>query len=135
MRRVRRRGRARRRGGVDELWGQRVVGVAHRDAVDGAPDVAVGSDVERDAGADAELVALRIGHRNPDNVGALADIDPPSTQLLEPRDLAGDVGDAQVEVDAHLPCLGSGTRCRITGGYARSAGNSRQYGSPNPTTR
>ena len=92
--------------GVDELWGQRVVGVANRDPVDGAP--AVGLDVDRNAGADAELVALRIGHRNPGDVGALADVDSPSTQRLEPLDLGGDVGDAQVEVDAHLALLGFG---------------------------
>jgi hypothetical protein len=80
------------------------VGEKYR-AVTEAPDV-VGSDVERRAGADAELVALGIGHRNPGDVVALADVDPASTQLLESLDLGGDVVDPQVEVDAHLALLG-----------------------------
>jgi hypothetical protein len=93
---------------VDEVWGQRGVAVAHHDALDRSPVVGVGSDVEGDAGADAELVALGIGHRNPGDVGALADVDLPSAQLLEPLDLGGDVGDPQVEVDAYLALLGFG---------------------------
>jgi hypothetical protein len=93
---------------VDVLRGQREVAVAHSDAVDSSPVVDVGSDVEGDAGADAELVALGIGHRDPGDVVALADVDPPSTQLLEPLDLGGDVGGPQIEVDAHLALLGFG---------------------------
>jgi hypothetical protein len=93
---------------VDVLRGQREVAVAHSDAVDTSPVVDVGSDVEGDAGADAELVALGIGHRDPGDVVALADVDPPSTQLLEPLDLGGDVGGPQIEVDAHLALLGFG---------------------------
>jgi hypothetical protein len=93
---------------VDELWGQREAAVAHHDAVDHSPVVGVGSDVEGDAGADAELVALGIGHRNPGDVVALANVDPPSAQLLEPLDLGGDVRDPQVEMDAHLALLGFG---------------------------
>ena len=67
---------------VDVLWGRREVAVAHHDVVDSSPVVGVGSDVEGDAGADAELVALGIGHRNPGDVVALADVHPPSAQLL-----------------------------------------------------
>jgi hypothetical protein len=93
---------------VDEPWSQRELAVAHHDAVDGSPVVGVGSDVEGDAGADAELVALGVGHRNPGDVVALADVDSASAQLLESLDLGGDVGDAQVEVDAHLALLGFG---------------------------
>jgi hypothetical protein len=80
--------------------------VGQADAVDGAPVEGVGSDVEGGAWADAELVALGVGHRNPGDVVALADVNPPSTQLLEPLDLGGDVVDAQVEVDARLALLG-----------------------------
>jgi hypothetical protein len=93
---------------VDELLGQRELAVAYCNAVDSSPVVGVGSDVEGDAGADAELVALGIGHRNPGDVVTLADVDPPSSQLFEPLDLGGDVGDPQVEVDAHLALLGFG---------------------------
>jgi hypothetical protein len=90
--------------GVDMAGIVDVLGQA--DAVDGPPAVGVGSDVEGRAGADAELVALGIGHRNPGDVVALADVDAPSAQLLESLDLGKDVGHPQVEMDAHLAQLG-----------------------------
>jgi hypothetical protein len=93
-------GEARETGIVD------IVGHADADVVDGSPVGGVGSDVEGCAGADAELVALGIGHRNPGDVVALADVDPPSTQLLESFDLGGDMGDPPVEMDAHFALLG-----------------------------
>jgi hypothetical protein len=80
--------------------------VGQADAVDGAPVGGARSDVEGGAGAHAELVALGVGHRNPGDAVALADVDPPSTQSLEPLDLVGDVVDAQVEVDPCLAVLG-----------------------------
>src|SRR5215207_755647 len=70
------------RGAGRRAVGQREMAVAHHDGVDSSPVDGVGSDVEGDAGADAELVALGIGHRNPGDVVALADVDPPSAQLL-----------------------------------------------------
>jgi hypothetical protein len=93
---------------VGELRGQREVAVAHDDDVDSSPVAGVGSDVQGDAGADAELIALGIGHRTPGDVVVLADVDPASTQPLEPLDLGGDVGDPQVEVDADFALLGFG---------------------------
>jgi hypothetical protein len=93
---------------LDEPWSQRELAVGHHDEVDSSPVVGVGSDVEGGAGADAELVAFGVRHRNPGDVVALADVDSPSAQLLEPLDLGGDVRDPQVEVDTHLALLGFG---------------------------
>ena len=53
---------------------------------------ATDSEIEWGAGADAELVALRVGHGDERLVVALADIDPARAQRLEPIDLGFDVG-------------------------------------------
>ena len=98
-----------------------------------APDEARASDIQWGAGADAELIALGVGHRHPVDVFALADVDPSGSQRLQSTDLRLDVRDTQIEVDAGLAMLRLGTRCRITGGKARSGDNSRKYGSPKPT--
>jgi hypothetical protein len=45
------------------------------------------SDVDRSARADTELVALRVGHRNPVRVVALPDVDTAGTQRLQATDL------------------------------------------------
>ena len=67
----------------------------------------VGSDVERGARADAELVAFRVGHRHPGDVVALAYVDRAGRPTPPGRDAPRlfDVIDTQVEVDAGLALL------------------------------
>ena len=82
------------------------------------------SVVQRNPWAHAELVALGVGHRDELDL-ALPDVDAASAEAFQPVHLSVDIVNPQIEVDASLPCFGSETRCRITGGNGRCAGNNK----------